>query len=146
MKSIFLGTVNPKTTESELLGKFEQLGAVERVEILPPANPTLQSGIAFVEMHKFLGADVPGFSQLHISTDDALSVRVEDTTRPVDLEALVNITARAIEVLGSREKALEWLRSPIPALRNETPLGCLSKGYGFDQVADVLGRLEHGVW
>ena len=61
-------------------------------------------------------------------------------------DCIVDLTARAIEVLGNREKALRWLKSPVRALGDKTPLSLLTSAEGVTQVQDVLGRIEHGVW
>lgn len=55
------------------------------------------------------------------------------------------VHARAVEVIGSEERALRWLGSPIPALDYATPVSLLTSEEGRDAVLDVLGRLEHGV-
>jgi putative toxin-antitoxin system antitoxin component (TIGR02293 family) len=69
-----------------------------------------------------------------------------DQKAEIDLDALVSVTARAIEVLGTREKALRWLRIPIRSLGDRTPLSQLETPDGITRVEDVLGRIEHGVW
>jgi putative toxin-antitoxin system antitoxin component (TIGR02293 family) len=69
-----------------------------------------------------------------------------DQKAEIDLDALVSVTARAIEVLGTREKALRWLRTPIRSLGDRTPLSQLETPDGITRVEDVLGRIEHGVW
>jgi putative toxin-antitoxin system antitoxin component (TIGR02293 family) len=56
------------------------------------------------------------------------------------------VIARAIEVLGSKEKALAWLRSPVPGLRNQRPLDIMNSAEGRRDVEDILGRIEHGVF
>lgn len=66
------------------------------------------------------------------------------STSPV--EAIVDVTARAIEVLGTREKALLWLKTPVRSLGEKTPLSLLDHPGGVEQVQDALGRIEHGVW
>ncbi len=62
------------------------------------------------------------------------------------LEGLVSVIARAIEVFGTRDKAIVWLRTPLPALSHKTPLSVLDTASGAEQVEDVLGRIEQGVW
>jgi len=64
----------------------------------------------------------------------------------VDMKPLVDITARAIEVLGTREKALRWLKTPVRSLDDRTPLSLLGSSDGVVRVEDALGRIEHGVW
>ncbi|HEY7333533.1 MAG TPA: MbcA/ParS/Xre antitoxin family protein [Bryobacteraceae bacterium] len=60
--------------------------------------------------------------------------------------AIVDVTARAMEVLGTREKALRWLKTPVRILGNRTPLSLLSEPEGIGKVLDALGQIEHGVW
>lgn len=62
------------------------------------------------------------------------------------MDPLVDVTARAIEVFGSREKALRWLKTPVRSLGDQSPLSLLDTPEGVDRVTDVLGRVEHGVW
>ncbi len=71
---------------------------------------------------------------------------ISSQTQAVELDAIVSVTARAMEVLGSRENALRWLRTPMPALRGETPLSVLDSASGIHEVENILGRIEQGVW
>ena len=64
----------------------------------------------------------------------------------VDLDGIVTVTARAIEVFGTREKAIRWLRTPLPALSDRTPLSMLNTADGIEHIEEVLGRIEQGVW
>lgn len=61
-------------------------------------------------------------------------------------DSIVDVTARAIEVFGTREKALRWLKTPVRSLGDQTPLSLLNSTEGVAQVQDTLGRVEHGVW
>lgn len=58
----------------------------------------------------------------------------------------VRVVVRAIEALGSPEKARAWLRSPNRALRGEEPMALLKTDIGARMVERTLGRLEHGVY
>ena len=62
------------------------------------------------------------------------------------LSSLVEVTARAIEVFGTREKALRWLRTPVRALGEQTPMSLLKSPEGLARVQDALGQVEYGVW
>ena len=66
-------------------------------------------------------------------------------TKPI-LEPFVRVIARAIEVLGSSEKALRWLETPVRSLGDQPPVSLLGTPEGRARVEDVLGRIEHGVW
>jgi putative toxin-antitoxin system antitoxin component (TIGR02293 family) len=61
------------------------------------------------------------------------------------LEPLVRVIARAVEVLGTSEKALRWVNTPVRSLDDQTPVS-LSSPEGITRVEDALGRIEHGVW
>jgi putative toxin-antitoxin system antitoxin component (TIGR02293 family) len=58
---------------------------------------------------------------------------------------VLSITARAGEVFANRDKALEWLQTPSPALRDATPLNAIETESGCQEVEDILGRIEYGV-
>jgi putative toxin-antitoxin system antitoxin component (TIGR02293 family) len=59
---------------------------------------------------------------------------------------LAHASARAIEVLGARDKAAQWMRKPNRALGGRAPLELLDTEIGARQVEQVLGRVEHGVY
>jgi putative toxin-antitoxin system antitoxin component (TIGR02293 family) len=59
---------------------------------------------------------------------------------------LARVVARAAEVLGSDERAGAWLRAPVHALGGVRPLDLLDTDLGAQQVEQVLGRIEHGVY
>jgi putative toxin-antitoxin system antitoxin component (TIGR02293 family) len=59
---------------------------------------------------------------------------------------LAKILALAESVFGSREKARHWLSTPNRALGNSIPLALLETEAGADEVTNVLGRIEHGVY
>jgi len=58
---------------------------------------------------------------------------------------VLSISARAGEVFANRDKALEWLQTPSPALHGATPLDAIETELGCQEVEDILGRIEYGV-
>lgn len=58
---------------------------------------------------------------------------------------LARVGARAVQVLGTEEKAATWLHRSNKALGDQPPLDLLRTDLGAKQVEDVLGRIEHGV-
>ncbi len=62
------------------------------------------------------------------------------------LYRMARVMAHAERVLGSRERAAEWLHRPNRALAGEPPLRLLDTDIGAAEVDDVIGRLEHGVF
>ena len=61
-------------------------------------------------------------------------------------DSIIDITARAMEVFGTREKTLRWLRTPVRSPGDQTPVSLAGSPEGIVQVLDALGRVEHGVW
>jgi putative toxin-antitoxin system antitoxin component (TIGR02293 family) len=59
---------------------------------------------------------------------------------------LAKILAFAESVLGSKEKARHWLNAPNRALGSVSPLSLLETEAGVDEVTNILGRIEYGVF
>lgn len=72
--------------------------------------------------------------------------RILEIRQPPISSSLVRIIARAVEVLGTSEKALRWLNAPIRSLGNQTPVSLLENPEGIARVEDALGQIERGVW
>jgi putative toxin-antitoxin system antitoxin component (TIGR02293 family) len=84
-----------------------------------------------------------------LTSDDRAEVKrlIAEALWSVKLvDPIVEVTARAMEVFGSREKALRWLKAPVRSLGDQPPLSLLDTEEGIERVKDVLGRVEHGVW
>src|SRR5690242_7106606 len=82
-----------------------------------------------------------GFTELSFINPKTGEKRVVEATLGPD--SIVEVTARAIEVFGSPEKALRWLKTPVRLLGDKTPLSLLGSTEGVAQVLDTLGRVEH---
>lgn len=54
--------------------------------------------------------------------------------------------AKAIDILGDREKAAHWLTTPNRALGGEIPITLLDTSAGAHEVEAVLDRIEYGVY
>ena len=61
------------------------------------------------------------------------------------LYRIARLALTAAEVLGTPEKAREWLHRKNRALGGLTPISCLDTGVGERQVEDLLGRIGHGI-
>ena len=85
-----------------------------------------------------------GFTDLTFvnpTTGEMRVVEFKSQAKPI-----VDVTARAMEVFGTRERALRWLNTPVRSLGDRTPLSLLETPEGLVRVQDTLGRVEHGVW
>jgi putative toxin-antitoxin system antitoxin component (TIGR02293 family) len=56
------------------------------------------------------------------------------------------LIARAVEVLGNTQDALQWLETSKSALGHKIPFDLASTEAGRQKVLDLLGRIEHGVF
>lgn len=68
-------------------------------------------------------------------------LRADESDR---LSRLARVTARAIDMLGSEQNALAWLRHPNRALGGATPLQYLSTDPGATRVDAILSHIEWG--
>lgn len=59
---------------------------------------------------------------------------------------LSKVLVTAIEILGDRDKAREWLLTENRALYGNRPLDLLDTAIGFEDVMDILRRIEYGVY
>ena len=60
--------------------------------------------------------------------------------------SLMRAYSKACEIFGSQENAVKWLKSPNSVLGNITPVQALSSRFGAEEVMDMLGRIEYGVY
>ena len=56
------------------------------------------------------------------------------------------VLVTATEILGDKNKAKEWLLTENRALHGNPPINLLDTAIGFEDVMDVLTRIEHGVY
>ena len=59
---------------------------------------------------------------------------------------MARVFASAVDMIGERERAIEWLRTPNRALGGERPLDRLDTDTGARMVEDILGRIAYGVY
>lgn len=59
---------------------------------------------------------------------------------------LSRLLERTVQVMGGREAAVQWLKAPRSYLRGQTPLDMVVTELGTEEVLNLLGRIEHGVF
>jgi putative toxin-antitoxin system antitoxin component (TIGR02293 family) len=59
---------------------------------------------------------------------------------------LAKILAYAESVLGDKEKARHWLHTRNRALGNVSPLSLIETEAGADEVTNLLGRIDFGIY
>lgn len=53
---------------------------------------------------------------------------------------------KAIDVLGTKEKATQWLDAPNRALENASPISLLDTNIGTQAAEAILTRIDYGVF
>ena len=59
---------------------------------------------------------------------------------------LARVLSMAERTYGSRERALAWMRRPIPRLNNRSPLSLLTTETGTRIVEDTLTQIDEGMF
>jgi len=60
--------------------------------------------------------------------------------------SLMRAYDKASKIFGSQETAVKWLKSPNQILGGITPVQAMSSRFGAEEVMDILGRMEYGVY
>jgi putative toxin-antitoxin system antitoxin component (TIGR02293 family) len=60
------------------------------------------------------------------------------------LSRLARVSSRAIDVLGSEQNAVRWLRQPNGALGGASPLSYLKTDVGARRVESILSHIDYG--
>lgn len=123
----------------------------------PPEQATLD----YVRNSLAHGLHKDAFSRLKLildtSGDDlcqvirvpARTVARRELFKPDESERILRVASafqRAMEVLGSLDKARRWFSSPKRALSESTPMEFCDTEPGAEEVCNLLGRIEHGVF
>lgn len=133
-----------------ILGGKRALGAAPRRE--RDLIPIVREGVpfpAFRKASKALDLSLGDVERALGLSARSLLRRRHGRLTPVESERflrLVRAVARAEHVLGARDAALDWLRTPNAALGGEPPISLLDTEIGAGAVHEVLGRIEHTVY
>ena len=68
---------------------------------------------------------------------------VEESDR---LYRFARVLAHAMSVIGNIERASEWMLTPNRALGGVKPLDLMDTEAGAEEIDEVLGRLEYGIF
>lgn len=133
-----------------LLGGARVVGDVRsRIEMAQAVRQGLPWA-AFVSMGLALSLSQAELAaMLHIRSR-TLSRR-KDSGRLAGMESdrlfrLARIFAHALDVFESEDRARDWLESENRALGGQRPIELLDTDAGSQEVDDVLGRIEHGIF
>ena len=86
---------------------------------------------------------------LHLPARTLARRKREGRLAPVEsnrVYRLARVFAHAVDVFGDRQKASAWLSRPNQALGGRTPLSVLDTDVGVQEVDEILGRIEYGIF
>jgi putative toxin-antitoxin system antitoxin component (TIGR02293 family) len=90
------------------------------------------------------------YKSLRIAKRTAARRKAESTRLKSNESELIyrfsKVLVEATDILGTRDKAREWLLTENRALNSERPIDLLDTTIGFEDVMDVLRRIEFGVY
>jgi putative toxin-antitoxin system antitoxin component (TIGR02293 family) len=88
-------------------------------------------------------ADIPLRTVQRRKTSTAGKFERDESDR---LARVARIYAIAEDVLGSRDEAQRWMKTPNRSLDGARPLNELETEVAAREVEDVLGRIQHGIF
>jgi putative toxin-antitoxin system antitoxin component (TIGR02293 family) len=116
--------------------------------------PKIERGFSFATLTNFVsatGLSIPYTASIIGIPERTLARRKkENRLSPDESERLLRIAKLFEESLslfeGDREAAVNWLRTPKKALRNQSPFHFARTEIGAREVENLIGRIEHGVF
>lgn len=104
----------------------------------------LESLVDALKVPRMVLADI-----LHLPGRTLARRKREGVLAPVEsnrVYRVARIFAHAVEVFDDQQKAAVWLSRPNAALGGRTPLSMLDTDIGVQDVNEILGRIEHGIF
>lgn len=116
--------------------------------------PKIEKGFSFATLSNFVaasGMSIPYTASVIGIPERTLARRKkEKRLSPEESERLLRVSKLFDDSLrlfqGDREAAVNWLRSPRKALKNQSPLQFARTEVGAREVENLIGRIEHGVF
>lgn len=141
----------PRTRVAERLGVPKILGTGASPVAVHEA---LQAGLPRRALLKAIPEGIPMLDLLpvfDISLRTFMRLKAEpskrlDANQSARVWRFAELFAKAEEVLGTHERAVEWMLEPAMALENRRPIDLLTTLVGAQLVEDVIERMRYGVY
>jgi putative toxin-antitoxin system antitoxin component (TIGR02293 family) len=135
---------------AEILGGRAVLGHLKKAEDLREAVRAGLPLVALRSLQESLQLSREGLSRMLSMPERTMARRQKQARLTADesdrLIRAARVMANAKRVLGSRDKAAHWLRTANRALDGAAPVSLLDTDIGAEQVSEILGRIEHGIY
>ena len=101
----------------------------------------IPEGISMTELLPVFGISLRTFMRLKAEPSKRL-----DPDQSARVWRFAELLTKAEEVLGTRERAVEWMLEPAMALEKRRPIELLTTPVGAQLVEDVIERMRYGVY
>ena len=101
----------------------------------------IPEGIPMAELLPVFGISLRTFMRLKAEPSKRL-----DSEQSARVWRFAELFAKAEDVLGTRERAVEWMLEPAMALEKRRPIELLTTSVGAQLVDDVIERMRYGVY
>ncbi len=135
----------------DLLGR--RFASFRSVSSLLDLHEAVHKGIPFQSFERIretLDISQAAFAELLMISPRTVQRRKSEKRFTADesdrILRIARLLARSVMVFGDQDRALLWLRSPLATLGGHPPWEFLDTDIGAEQVADILGRIEYGVY
>lgn len=98
-------------------------------------------GISMSELLPIFGISLRTFMRLKAEPSKRL-----DADQSARVWRFAELMSKAEDVLGTRERAVEWMLEPAMALEHRRPIELLTTSVGTQLVEDVIERMRYGVY
>ena len=102
------------------------------------------------EVLKFTNLTLKDLSSILSISERQLTRYEDDKILRIDISAqliqIVELYQFGYEVFENEVNFQKWMNSEIRALGFQVPINLLDTPFGIDEVKNVIGRLEHGVY
>jgi putative toxin-antitoxin system antitoxin component (TIGR02293 family) len=102
---------------------------------------SIPEGIPMAELLPVFGISLRTFMRLKAEPSKRL-----DSAQSARVWRFAELLTKAEEVLGTRERAVEWMLEPAMALEKRRPIELLTTPVGAQLVDDVIERMRYGVY
>jgi putative toxin-antitoxin system antitoxin component (TIGR02293 family) len=101
----------------------------------------IPTGIPMAELLPIFGISLRTFMRLKAEPSKRL-----DSDQSARVWRFTELMSKAEDVLGTRERAVEWMLTPAMALEHRRPIELLTTSVGAQLVEDVIERMRYGVY
>jgi len=130
---------------AEVLGIKEPQSNVDLVDIVRHGLPS-EGVTALSSKLDITPGDLSRYLHVSLKTLQRYKGRILDINMSDRLLTVALVYSKCVDVFGSEENSVTWLKSPISALGNARPLDYLDTNAGAEMIMTLLSRIEYGVY